>query len=190
MSVPNPNAKPPWNRDADKFYFGYNTGIARFKKYSAEYDEFLLFFQRYQKVKPGRHTDEYLQTVLDVFSQFQAKKLEKLRIKIEKDRKELPVYQFEKDIVEAVKTNQVILIAADTGAGKSTQVPQYLMAAGFNNIACTQPRRIACYSLAKRVSYESLNQYGSEVAYQVRFDGTKTEHTRVLFLTEASVCLR
>ncbi|KAJ3000035.1 DEAH (Asp-Glu-Ala-His) box polypeptide 34 [Globomyces sp. JEL0801] len=202
MSVPNPNAKPPWNRDADKFYFGYNTGIARFKKYSAEYDEFLCKFKstifdgflqmpiRYTlasiKVKPGRHTDEYLQTVLDVFSQFQAKKLEKLRIKIEKDRKELPVYQFEKDIVEAVKTNQVILIAADTGAGKSTQVPQYLMAAGFNNIACTQPRRIACYSLAKRVSYESLNQYGSEVAYQVRFDGTKTEHTRVLFLTEAS----
>jgi len=40
---------------------------------------------------------------------------------------------------------------ADTGAGKSTQVPQYLLAAGFDKIACTQPRRIACYSLARRV---------------------------------------
>ena len=48
------------------------------------------------------------------------------------------------------------------------QVPQYLLQAGFTNIACTQPRRIACISLAKRVSYETLNEYGSEVAYQVR----------------------
>lgn len=68
--------------------------------------------------------------------------------------------------------------------GKSTQVPQYLMSAGFNRIACTQPRRIACYSLAKRVGYESLNTYGSEIAYKVRFDGSVTNQTRILFLTE------
>lgn len=58
------------------------------------------------------------------------------------------------------------------------------MEAGFNKIACTQPRRIACYSLAKRVGYESLNMYGARVGYQVRFDGNKSAETRVLFLTE------
>ncbi|KAI7892265.1 P-loop containing nucleoside triphosphate hydrolase protein [Mucor mucedo] len=58
------------------------------------------------------------------------------------------------------------------------------MKAGFNKIACTQPRRIACSSLARRVSYETLNEYGSQVAYQVRFEGNKTNRTRVLFLTE------
>ncbi|KAI7861394.1 P-loop containing nucleoside triphosphate hydrolase protein [Spinellus fusiger] len=63
-------------------------------------------------------------------------------------------------------------------------VPQILLKAGFRKIACTQPRRIACSSLAKRVSYETLNEYGSEIAYQVRFEGTKTSRTRVLFLTE------
>ena len=47
------------------------------------------------------------------------------------------------------------------------QVPQYLLEGGFVNIACTQPRRIACISLSKRVGYETLHEYGSEVAYQV-----------------------
>ena len=67
------------------------------------------------------------------------------------------------------------------------QVPQYLMSAGFTCIACTQPRRIACISLAKRVGYETLNEYGSEVAYQVRFEGSKTDATRILFLTEGDL---
>lgn len=58
------------------------------------------------------------------------------------------------------------------------------MKAGFEKIACTQPRRIACYSLAKRVNYESMDMYGSEVAYKVRFDTTSTAKTKILFLTE------
>ena len=48
------------------------------------------------------------------------------------------------------------------------QVPQYLLQGGFEQVACTQPRRIACISLAKRVAYETLNEYGSQVAYQVQ----------------------
>ena len=64
----------------------------------------------------------------------------------------------------------MVIIAGDTGCGKSTQVPQYLMQAGFNKIACTQPRRIAAISLAKRVALESMKQNGSEVAYQIRYN--------------------
>ena len=48
-----------------------------------------------------------------------------------------------------------------------SQVPQYLLEAGYSKIACTQPRRIAAISLAKRVGYETLNEYGTEVAFQV-----------------------
>ena len=48
-----------------------------------------------------------------------------------------------------------------------TQVPQYLLGAGYGKIACTQPRRIACISLAKRVGFETLNEHGTEIAYQV-----------------------
>ncbi|KAJ3354911.1 DEAH (Asp-Glu-Ala-His) box polypeptide 34 [Entophlyctis luteolus] len=100
------------------------------------------------------------------------------------DRASLPIKAYESQIVDLVRSNRVVLIAADTGAGKSTQVPQYLLAAGFSKIACTQPRRIACYSLARRVSFESLNIYGTEIAYQVRFEGTKTTSTKILFVTE------
>ena len=50
--------------------------------------------------------------------------------------------------------------------------------------ACTQPRRIACISLCKRVAFETLNEFGSDVGYQIRFEKSKTEHTKILFITE------
>ncbi|CAK6957912.1 probable ATP-dependent RNA helicase DHX34 [Scomber scombrus] len=115
------------------------------------------------------------------FSQKQSfGKLAKLR----REQKSLPIYQYRSRIVDLVRRHPVVVVAGDTGCGKSTQVPQYLLSAGFHNIACTQPRRIACISLAKRVSFESLNQYGSKVGYQIRFETTRTTATKLLFLTE------
>ncbi|XP_035242569.1 probable ATP-dependent RNA helicase DHX34 isoform X1 [Anguilla anguilla] len=104
--------------------------------------------------------------------------------KLRREQRSLPIFQYRDRIVELVRTHSVVVVAGDTGCGKSTQVPQYLLAAGFSHIACTQPRRIACISLAKRVSFESLNQYGSKVGYQIRFETTRTPVTKLLFLTE------
>lgn len=102
------------------------------------------------------------------FSQRQSfSKLAKLR----REQKNLPIFQYRDRIVELVRSHPVVVVAGDTGCGKSTQVPQYLLSAGFNNIGCTQPRRIACISLAKRVSFESLNQYGSKVRHKL-FDSS------------------
>ncbi|XP_036941732.1 probable ATP-dependent RNA helicase DHX34 [Acanthopagrus latus] len=115
------------------------------------------------------------------FSQRQSfGKLAKLR----REQKNLPIYQYRDRIVELVRLHPVVVVAGDTGCGKSTQVPQYLLSAGFNHVACTQPRRIACISLAKRVSFESLNQFGSKVGHQIRFETTRTTATKLLFLTE------
>ncbi|XP_076850289.1 putative ATP-dependent RNA helicase DHX34 isoform X2 [Brachyhypopomus gauderio] len=104
--------------------------------------------------------------------------------KLRREQRNLPIFQYRDRIVEMVRTHPVVVVAGDTGCGKSTQVPQYLMSSGFNHIACTQPRRIACISLAKRVSFESLNQYGSKVGYQIRFETSRTPATKLLFLTE------
>ena len=88
-------------------------------------------------------------------------------VKIRRDQESLPIFQLKGPILQTVLDHQVVLVAGDTGCGKSTQVPQYLLEAGFGKIACTQPRRIACISLAKRVGYETLSEYGTEIAYQV-----------------------
>ncbi|GFS00064.1 pre-mRNA-splicing factor ATP-dependent RNA helicase DHX15, partial [Elysia marginata] len=123
-------------------------------------------------------------TILIHFLDFQQKqKFQKLH-KIRHDQRNLPIYQYREKIVDTLRQHQVVVVAGDTGCGKSTQVPQYLMEAGYEKIACTQPRRIACISLSKRVGYETLNEYGSQVAYQVRFEKSKTAATKVLFLTE------
>lgn len=127
--------------------------------------------------------NEFKQILLYYFDFLQKQKFSKLK-KLKHDQNNLPIKQYEESIISAISGNQVVVIAGDTGCGKSTQVPQYLLSAGYTNIACTQPRRIACISLAKRVGYETLNEYGSDVAYQVRFETSKTKKTKVLFLTE------
>ncbi|XP_072611909.1 probable ATP-dependent RNA helicase DHX34 isoform X2 [Vulpes vulpes] len=103
--------------------------------------------------------------------------------KLQHERAALPIAQYGNRILQTLKEHQVVVVAGDTGCGKSTQVPQYLLAAGFSHVACTQPRRIACISLAKRVSFESLSQYGSQVGYQIRFESTRTAATKIVFLT-------
>lgn len=126
---------------------------------------------------------EFKSIILFYIDFCQKQKFSKL-VKLKKDQANLPISNFKEQIIDALGSNQVVIIAGDTGCGKSTQVPQYLLHAGYTQIACTQPRRIACISLAKRVGYETLNEYGSQVAYQIRFESSKTLGTRILFLTE------
>ncbi|CAJ0602732.1 unnamed protein product [Cylicocyclus nassatus] len=127
-----------------------------------------------------RHFEYVVQLSLDFFNDVKFKKVKELR----KSQRELPIAERKQEIIDLLKDNQVLIIAGDTGCGKSTQVPQYLLQSGYTGIACTQPRRIACTALARRVAYETLNSYGSEVAYQIRFETTKSKRTKMLFLTE------
>lgn len=112
---------------------------------------------------PGRQEITDCRLALLHFLDFNQKQSFNKLSKLRREQKSLPIFQYRDRIVELVRTHPVVVVAGDTGCGKSTQVPQYLMASGFDHIACTQPRRIACISLAKRVSFESLNQYGSKV---------------------------
>ncbi|PSN45175.1 putative ATP-dependent RNA helicase DHX34 [Blattella germanica] len=140
------------------------------------------------RLPPGnQRLKERLPEFRDIFLLYmdfkQKEKFNKLR-KLRQSQANLPVAQYREQIVTAVKNEQVVIIAGDTGCGKSTQVPQYLLKAGYKRIACTQPRRIACISLCKRVAFETLNEFGSEVGYQIRFEKSKSQHTRIVFITE------
>lgn len=122
--------------------------------------------------------------VIRLFETYTRRRREAELRKLGADRAALPIAPFADAIVTAVQHNPVTIIAADTGAGKSTQVVQFLLKAGWTRIACSQPRRISCMALCRRVSYETQQEYGNDIAWQVRFHTTKDRSTRLLFLTE------
>ena len=82
-------------------------------------------------------------------------------------RRSLPVFPYREAIIEAVQQYQSLVIVGETGSGKTTQIPQYLYEAGFceggKKIGCTQPRRVAAMSVAKRVADEVGTKLGNEV---------------------------
>lgn len=126
---------------------------------------------------------QFLQIVVHYLDFRQKEKLSKIK-KLRRAQANLPVAKYKAEITSAVQNERVVLIAGDTGCGKSTQVPQYLYQAGYQSIACTQPRRIACISLSKRVAHEMLCEYGTEVGYQIRFERSKNKDTKIVFITE------
>ncbi|KAJ3573141.1 hypothetical protein NPX13_g4808 [Xylaria arbuscula] len=105
-----------------------------------------------------------------------------------KDQREsLPVFAFRDQLIEAIKQNQVMIVVGETGSGKTTQVTQYLYEAGFANegmIGCTQPRRVAAMSVAKRVAEEVGCRLGEEVGYTIRFEDKTGKETVIKYMTD------
>jgi len=105
-------------------------------------------------------------------------------------RLQLPVYQFKEKLLEAVSQNQIVVVEGETGSGKTTQIPQFLVEAGYasqgeTQVVCTQPRRVAATSIAARVSDEMDVAMGSEVGYTIRFEDVSDPYRTVLkFLTD------
>jgi pre-mRNA-splicing factor ATP-dependent RNA helicase DHX16 len=103
-------------------------------------------------------------------------------------RKSLPIYSYREELLEAVKQFQTLIIVGETGSGKTTQLPQYLMEAGYTQngkkIGCTQPRRVAAMSVAARVAEERGTKLGTEVGYSIRFEDCTTEKTELKYMTD------
>uniref|UniRef100_A0A1B0BK13 ATP-dependent RNA helicase DHX34 n=1 Tax=Glossina palpalis gambiensis TaxID=67801 RepID=A0A1B0BK13_9MUSC len=124
------------------------------------------------------------QEIVLIYLDFKQKeKFSKIK-KLRKTQVSLPIWKFKESFQNALEKTRVLILAGDTGCGKSTQVPQYLYEFGYRSIACTQPRRLACVSLSKRVAHEMLDDYGSKVGFQIRFEKNKNAYTNILFITE------
>ncbi|ADV25563.1 DEAH RNA helicase, putative [Cryptococcus gattii WM276] len=102
--------------------------------------------------------------------------------RMRRTRASLPVYSRANEMLRTIRDNDVTIIMAATGSGKTTQVPQLLFdemikegSGGGCNIVCTQPRRLAAMSVAERIAEERGQMIGQEVGYQVRFDAQLPE---------------
>ena len=103
---------------------------------------------------------------------------------------DLPVSQRREEIVAALRTHQTLIVAGETGSGKTTQLPKMCLEALRANqdrpplIGCTQPRRVAALSVSRRVAEELDVIWGREVGCKIRFDDRTNRNTCVKFMTD------
>ena len=97
---------------------------------------------------------------------------------------DLPIAAAVPDIAAALLSSQVIVVAGETGSGKTTQLPKICLLAGRRSIGHTQPRRIAARTLAERIAEETRTELGDVVGYQVRFTRKTSHQTRVKVMTD------
>ncbi|KAF8185064.1 pre-mRNA splicing factor [Mycena galopus ATCC 62051] len=110
-------------------------------------------------------------------------------LSIQSQRERLPIFKHRDKLLYSIEKHGVIIVVGQTGCGKTTQLPQYLMESGWaengNVIACTQPRRVAATSVAGRVASEVGSILGDEVGYTIRFEDVSDKaRTRILYMTD------
>eukprot|EP00667_Euglena_gracilis_P002128 EG_transcript_2127 len=107
--------------------------------------------------------------------------------KIQNQRASLPITKCRDELMQQVRDNKVLVIVGETGSGKTTQLTQFLHQAGYTKggrIGCTQPRRVAAMSVAKRVSEEFGCQLGDEIGYSIRFEDVTSDKTIIKYMTD------
>lgn len=103
-------------------------------------------------------------------------------------RQTLPVYQMKSKILNLIKNNRVVIVSSETGSGKTTQIPQFLLEDAADNkahcrIVCTQPRRISAVAVAERVAAERGEQTGTTVGYSIRLESKMGPMTSLYYCT-------
>lgn len=114
---------------------------------------------------------------------------------IRQQREYLPIFGVREQLMQVIRDHPVVVIVGETGSGKTTQLTQYLLEAGYGAqdharnpktglIGCTQPRRVAAMSVAKRVADEQQCSLGSQVGYSIRFETVTSSETRIQYMTD------
>nr|KAG5698411.1 hypothetical protein BaRGS_006606 [Batillaria attramentaria] len=157
-----------------------------------EYKQTELENQREEFKKALDRFNCYLTTFLgkDTFEREIQNLRKQFGVECSRMERPLPVYARRHDIIELVKNNQVSIIVAETGSGKSTQIVQYLLGtdlAAKGTIVCTQPRKVAAISLATHVAKELATNVSKDVGYKVGSAYTRSASTKVVFMTDHSL---
>ena len=111
-------------------------------------------------------------------------KKQQLQIKTFPD---LPITAKKDEIIEKIINNNVVIISGETGSGKTTQIPKFLIQAGFGirgMIGCTQPRRIAAINVALRIAEELGQKVGDSIGYKIRFDDKSSKNCLIKIMTD------
>uniref|UniRef100_A0A0K0FAG4 RNA helicase n=1 Tax=Strongyloides venezuelensis TaxID=75913 RepID=A0A0K0FAG4_STRVS len=111
----------------------------------------------------------------------------KTNLSLIEQRESLPVFQLKDKLVQAIRENNILVVIGETGSGKTTQLTQYIVEAGLaknGKVGCTQPRRVAAMSVAKRVAEEYGCRLGAEVGYTIRFEDCTSNETIIKYMTD------
>ncbi|KAG5730297.1 Pre-mRNA-splicing factor ATP-dependent RNA helicase PRP16 [Termitomyces sp. T112] len=106
---------------------------------------------------------------------------------LKEQREYLPAFACREELMKVIRENQVIIVVGETGSGKTTQLAQFLYEDGYCQhglVGCTQPRRVAAMSVAKRVSEEMECKLGSIVGYAIRFEDCTSSDTKIKYMTD------
>uniref|UniRef100_A0A915NZG7 RNA helicase n=1 Tax=Meloidogyne floridensis TaxID=298350 RepID=A0A915NZG7_9BILA len=108
---------------------------------------------------------------------------------VKEQREYLPVFAVRQKLLQVIRENSVVIVVGETGSGKTTQLTQYLVEDGYGKIGggiigCTQPRRVAAMSVAKRVAEEMGVELGQECGYAIRFEDCTSDKTIIKYMTD------
>ncbi|KAF8497217.1 P-loop containing nucleoside triphosphate hydrolase protein [Russula emetica] len=106
---------------------------------------------------------------------------------LREQREYLPAFACREDLLRSIRDNQVVIVVGETGSGKTTQLAQFLYEDGYCTnglVGCTQPRRVAAMSVAKRVSEEMQCKLGGLVGYAIRFEDCTSAETKIKYMTD------
>ncbi|KAG5923762.1 hypothetical protein E4U61_002659 [Claviceps capensis] len=106
---------------------------------------------------------------------------------LREQREYLPAFAVREELLRVIRENQVTIVIGETGSGKTTQLTQFLYEEGYGRvgmIGCTQPRRVAAMSVAKRVAEEMGVELGTICGYAIRFEDHTSKETVIKYLTE------
>ncbi|KAH8155347.1 uncharacterized protein LAJ45_00357 [Morchella importuna] len=106
---------------------------------------------------------------------------------LREQREFLPAFAVREEVLRVIRDNQVVVVVGETGSGKTTQLTQFLYEDGYGKngmIGCTQPRRVAAMSVAKRVSEEMEVRLGGLVGYAIRFEDCTSDETVIKYMTD------